>query len=201
MRIRLSPGIVLEHRVGSGMGRKSDQHVFVTLDSLAAERYFGIGMFWLRARDFSIVDFSPLKVSQHACESIFQRLGTTQMVSLEAELTTAIGVLIRLWSQSTRPEVDRLLRAQAVLVPTTNGALFVSKDAEKIEKPHLIAKTWVDSKKLGPDQLKAMERIANDQLTTAVDKYGNAIATIGLPADPWPEATMLMAEFGRVCNS
>lgn len=192
-RDRSAGGLVGERQFGSGRGKKGDEHFFVMWDAVADEGRLGLGVLWLRHLTSTVVDYSPLILSQHACERLFQRLGTTDRNAVRSELRSCTTPLLRLWAGMRQPEIAaELENGRSVLLPTKSGGLFVERHGKTAIKPHLAGTTWIDDEKLRPDQRYAMKAMADKSLL--IGAAGNHIP---VPADYWPEAKMNMSMYGR----
>lgn len=194
-RHRSLGGLVHEVQIGTGTGKKQDAHLLVIWDATDDVTRLGLGVMWLRARDLTAVDYTPLIVSQHACERIFQRLGTTDLQALEIELASATMPALCIWSVMTLPAVSVALdRDEGVLLPTVNGALTLRRYDGAAAKPHLVATTWLGSEILKEDQRNKLRGLASGIL-----QCGPAASTtdVQLPRDPWPAITDLLQCYGR----
>ena len=188
-------GLVHEVQIGTGTGKKQDSHLLVMWDATDDVTHLGLGVMWLRARDLKAIDFSPLIVSQHACERVFERLGTTDLAALEAELASATMPALQIWAVMTQPEVSAALEHdESVLLPTVNGALVLRRYDRAAVKPHLVAATW-----LGYDSLKTDQRAKLQALRSGILQCGPAgsATQVQLPKEPWPEVAALTACYGR----
>lgn len=194
-RHRSLGGLVHEVQIGTGTGKKQDAHLLVVWDATDDVARLGLGVMWLRARDLTAVDYSPLIVSQHACERVFERLRTTDLQALEAELISATMPALQIFSVMTLAAVSAALdRDESVLLPTVNGALALRRYDGAAVKPHLVATTW-----LGSESLKADQRARLQALDSGTLACGPAASPteIRLPRNPWPAITDLMQCYGR----
>lgn len=197
VRRRSGTAIAFEKQIGTGIGKKSDQHIIAIWDAVDTERNLALGMMWLRARDFTAVDYAPLLVSRHACERIFQRLGSTDRSQLEAELRSATMLAVRLWTRMTRADVSEALSQESgVMVPTRSGALFVKRDSTKLYKPHLLATTWVSADQLKPDQIRQLDDISRGILEWR-DATSGLVTKLAIPVENWDEITAQIEIYGR----
>lgn len=189
--------IVLDQPIGRALGKKSDQHLLAIWDALDTKSGLGLGMLWLRSRDFSAVDYAPMLISRHACERIFQRLESTDVRVLEGELRSSTKLAIRLWAAMTRSDVERMLRLdRGVLLPTRHGALIVKRDDKMAVKPHLIATTWVSTDQLRPEQTQDLDALVEGFLQCR-DGEDHVIGRLAIPMENWAEITAMMEAYGR----
>lgn len=194
-RLRSFGGLVHEVQIGTGTGKKQDSHLLVIWDATDDVTRLGLGVMWLRARDLKAVDYSPLIISQHACERVFERLGTTDLEALEAELVSATLPALQIWSVMTLPAVSAALdRDESVLLPTVNGALTLRRYDGAVVKPHLVATTWIGSEDLKADQRTRLQALDSGILHCGPDA---SRTDVRLPRDPWQTITELMQCHGR----
>lgn len=192
-RDRSAGGLVAERQFGSGRGRKDDEHLFVIWDAVEYEGRLGLGVLWLQAALLMAIDYTPLILSQHACERLFQRLGTRDRAAVRSELSSCTMLALRLWAGMRQPDISaELENGRSVLLPTKSGGLFVERHGQMAYKPHLVATTWIDTLDVRPDQRAQMNELATDRFIR--DRAG---VRIQLPTDLWGGAKMNLSMYGR----
>lgn len=172
-------GLIHDRPIGSGIGKKSDQHLFVTWDSSGLSPVLVLAAVLMRARDFSMLPRVLLIVTQHATERLFQRLATTNPKEVRIELA-GVDRLIAAVSLGL-PLIAGLVPAlltNGLLIPTRSGALTTIYSPED---GTLIATTW-----LANDQLRAPQL----EITRALRQWPVALpSSVNISNQPWDLST------------
>jgi hypothetical protein len=151
-RTFMRAGLIVDRAIGTGIGKKSDQHIFASWDTSASSPVVVLAVCLMRARDFSMVPRALLIVTQHATERLFQRLHTTDPKAVRAELqgVDRLVAAVSLGLPFLAPLVPALLM-DGLLVPTRSGALSTIYSPED---GTLVATTWLSNDQLGARQLE-----------------------------------------------
>jgi hypothetical protein len=153
-RTFMRAGLFLDRAIGTGIGKKSDQHLFATWDTSASSPVMVLTVCLMRARDFTILPRALLILSQHATERLFQRLGTmkSEIVRAELEGVDRLIAALSLGLPFLAPLVPALL-TNGLLIPTRSGALATIYSPDD---GTLVATTWLTSEQLGARQTEVV---------------------------------------------
>jgi hypothetical protein len=164
-RTFMRAGLIVDRAIGTGIGKKSDQHLFATWDTSGLSPVIALAAVLMRARDFSMLPRVLLIVTQHATERLFQRLATTSPKEVRTELEGVDRLIaaVSLGLPFIAALVPPLLK-NGLLIPTRSGALTTIYSPDD---GTLVATTWLADDQLGARQREVTQVLRHWPVTLA----------------------------------